>query len=231
MPTIHDTEFGDITIRRSVKAKQVRVKLTPAGKLQASLPAYMPLFLVKRLIASSRATLRDMLASHTKTQQYIQGTHIGDICTIVARDSSRQTTHIERHGNQLTVHVPKNRIITDSHVQNDLRTYLAKLLRQEAKKQLPKQLRHLADTYGFSYERVRFSHAAGRWGSCSSSGTISLNIALMKLPDALRRYVLVHELAHTKQMNHSKEFWRLVEQMDSQYKIHKAHLKNETPSI
>jgi len=73
--------------------------------------------------------------------------------------------------------------------------------------------------------RVTFRRAKTRWGSCSSTNNISLNIGLIMLPYNLIDYVIVHELAHIKHKNHSKEFWKLVEQFYPNYKLAKEELK------
>jgi predicted metal-dependent hydrolase len=104
-------------------------------------------------------------------------------------------------------------------------------LRAKAKRILPARLKELAERGGFSYEKVRFSHSSSRWGSCSSNGTVSLNIALMKLPAVLIDYVLIHELAHTRQMNHSAAFWQEVEKYDKNYKRHRKLLKMYSPNV
>lgn len=106
-----------------------------------------------------------------------------------------------------------------------------KLLTKKAKEYLPYRLEYFAKLYGYNYGRVRFSHASTRWGSCSSNGTISLNIGLMQVPEALRDYVLLHELAHLNHMDHSAEFWREVEEHDPQYKRHRKILKNYSPGV
>jgi len=81
------------------------------------------------------------------------------------------------------------------------------------------------------YSGVRFANQKGRWGSCSTAGVISLNVALMKLPEALIDYVLVHELAHTKHMNHSADFWDLVEQYYPEYRLARKELRDYSPYL
>lgn len=231
MSTIIDEEFGTITLRRSAKASHVRIRVAPDGRLRASLPLYAPLFLVKRLIKNSREQLRALLVEHHGEADFEAGMQIGKSHTLFVRPSSSSVASCKRHKLQIIVSLPDGKTLKDNDVARVIRDCVLEALRIEAKSYLPKRLAFLADQHGFTYERVRFSHASGRWGSCSSNGTISLNIALMKLPYELIDYVLVHELSHTVQMNHSQAFWELVESANPAYKQHRHLLKAESPSI
>lgn len=106
-----------------------------------------------------------------------------------------------------------------------------KLLMKKARGYLPYRLEYFAKLHGYHYERCRLSHAATRWGSCSSSGTISLNIGLMQVPEILRDYVILHELAHLHHMDHSDAFWAEVASHDPRYKEHRRKLKAFSPSV
>jgi predicted metal-dependent hydrolase len=231
MPTITDEEFGVITLRRSARASHVRIKVSPDGRLRASLPLYAPLFLVKRLLQSSRTELRAMLAEQHNETTYESGMTIGKSHSLTVRPTTSKTISAARHGQQIIVSLPAGLSLNDPQAARVVRDKVIEALRVEAKSYLPKRLAFLANKYGFFYEKVRFSHASGRWGSCSTNGTISLNIALMKLPFELIDYVIVHELSHTVQMNHSDAFWELVKAGDPDYKQHRRALKQENPSI
>ncbi|HET6747282.1 MAG TPA: SprT family zinc-dependent metalloprotease [Candidatus Saccharimonadales bacterium] len=227
---IIDEEFGTIPVRRSAKATNVRLRVAPDGGLRASLPLYAPLFLVKRLIKNSRHELRQLLEDHQKEVVFTDGMQIGKSHSLLVRATTGRFL-VARHGQQIIVHLPEGKQLNESTITKEIRSVVQQAMRLEAKSYLPKRLAFLADTHGFHYKKVRFSHASGRWGSCSSNGTISLNIALMKLPFELIDYVLIHELSHTIEMNHSESFWRLVEAGDPNYKSHRRLLKSETPSI
>jgi len=230
MPIIHDEEFGKITIRRSARASQVRLRVGPDGTLRASMPLYAPAFLVKRLIKSSRTELRDLLAQSAPTTVYEDGMRIGKSHSLTVR-STAGALQVKRSGQHIHVLLPETHTLANPEVIRAIRDVVQSALRVEAKSYLPKRLAFLAKQHGYSYTQVRFSHASGRWGSCNSEGTISLNIALMKLPFELIDYVLLHELAHTRHMNHSTDFWQLVSEADPSYKQHRALLKQETPTI
>lgn len=111
------------------------------------------------------------------------------------------------------------------------RDYQKKLLMKKAREYLPYRLEYYAKLYGYSYNKCRLTHANTRWGSCSSNRTISLNIGLMNVPEVLRDYVILHELAHLNHMDHSKSFWAEVEKHDPRYKNHEKKLKQFSPGL
>ena len=115
--------------------------------------------------------------------------------------------------------------------QQRARDYQKKLLMKKAREYLPYRLEYYAKLYGYKYDKCRLSHANTRWGSCSSNKTISLNIGLMKLPESLRDYVILHELAHLNHMDHSKAFWAEVGRHDKNYKMHEKRLKMFNPGV
>ncbi len=229
MPTITDEEFGKITVRRSARATQVRLRVAPDGTLRASMPVYAPLFLLKRLIKSSRAQLRQMIEQARPITAYYDGQQIGKSHTLIVHPAA--TLSITRKKQRIIVHLPPSKTLVDGDVVRAIRDASIAALRLEAKSYLPKRLKYLAAQHGFTYNTVRFSHASSRWGSCNSEGTISLNIALMKLPFEQIDYVLIHELSHTIEMNHSDRFWQIVSQADPNYRQHRTALKQEAPSI
>ncbi len=84
-------------------------------------------------------------------------------------------------------------------------------LRARAKRELPARLLELAALHGLIVSRISIRNQRWRWGSCSSRGHICLNWRLIQLPDAVRDYVLIHELMHLERLDHSRKFWKLVE--------------------
>ena len=86
-------------------------------------------------------------------------------------------------------------------------------LRKAAKGYLPGRLRELASLHGFSVNSVRIKHNVSNWGSCSVKGNINLNLNLMRLPQDLQDYVMLHELCHLRYMNHGAEFHALLESL------------------
>ncbi len=179
---LEDKEFGEVIVRKSPLAKNIKFSVSTSGRLQMSVPQYTSNFLVKRFLNLNRKNIREKLP-------------LKDPETQRARD------------------------------------YKKKLLAKQAREYLPYRLEYFAKLYGYNYDKCRLSHAGTRWGSCSSNRTISLNIGLMQVPEPLRDYVILHELAHLNHMDHSKAFWAEVGSHDKNYRAHEKRLKLFSPSV
>ena len=229
--SIVDKEFGEIKIRKNKLARSVKLSVGVDGNLRASIPYYSPEFAVRRLVNGSRDEIRKMLATHNAKNSYQDGDLIGKTHTLFLRKFSGEEIKISNEGNQILVQIPQELAFENQLVQSEIRKTVSKILRKQAKAYLPRRIDFLAEKYGFSFEKLRFSHTGTRWGSCSSSGTISLNIALMNLPHHLIDYVIIHELCHTRQMNHSSKFWQEVEKYCPDYKKYVQEIKQFSPTI
>lgn len=228
---IVDKEFGEIKIRKNKLARSVKLSVGVDGSLRASIPYYSPEFAVRRLVNGNRDEIRKMLATHNAKNSYQDGDLIGKTHTLFLRKFSGEEIKISNEGNQILVQIPQELAFESPLVQSEIRKTVSKILRKQAKAYLPRRIDFLAEKYGFSFEKLRFSHTGTRWGSCSSSGTISLNIALMNLPHHLIDYVIIHELCHARQMNHSSKFWQEVEKYCPNYKKYVQEIKQFSPSI
>ena len=112
-------------------------------------------------------------------------------------------------------------------VTGDLRACLEADLRALARAELVPRLHALAATHDLTVARVTIRNQRSRWGSCSRSGAIALNFRLVQMPPTVRDYVLLHELMHLKQPNHSRRFWRLVEDVCPDFRSAEHWLKAE----
>jgi len=95
----------------------------------------------------------------------------------------------------------------------DLRPALERHLRRLAVRELPPRVLELAAVHGLVVQRISVRNQRSRWGSCSRRGTLSLNWRLLQTPPFVRDYIILHELAHLREMNHSPRFWREVERL------------------
>lgn len=225
-----DEEFGRIPYKRVANSRYVRIRLGTDGTLRASLPLFAPIKSIGKLVDSSRTELRRLVGNRV-AHTYQDGQKIGHSHTLrFTPNRSHALKHVVK-GQVVHISYPQELDQASPSVQEVVREGVAKALRTESKAYLPRRLAFLAQQGDFNYERVRFAHQSGRWGSCSSSGTISLNIALMALPLELIDYVLIHELSHTRQMNHSDAFWNIVGTYYPNYKAARKSLKLHSPYL
>ena len=102
---------------------------------------------------------------------------------------------------------------------------LEAIYRKAAREYFPKRVSHYARMLGVTYGKISIRDQKTRWGSCSSEGNLSFNWRLILAPPDVLDYVVIHELCHRKEMNHSKEFWALVESLMPEYKERRKWLR------
>ena len=100
-------------------------------------------------------------------------------------------------------------------------------LAEQALAKIPARVRYFAGLLHVTYGRITIRNQKSKWGSCSSQGNLNFNCLLMLCPPEVLDYVVVHELCHRREMNHSPRFWAEVERIDPDYKAHRQWLKDE----
>jgi len=200
------------------------IRVKPYVGLEVVSPRRFPRSQVARILQQHHDWITQQLQRQAHT---LQPTVLPDTLTLPAIDA-HWTINYQQPANQPSAK-PSLQASTDNlHITTVTDAQAVSLLRgfirQTAQRELPPLLREIADEFDFNYRRVSIRSQKSRWGSCSSKGTISLNDQLLFMPADSVRYLMIHELCHTRQMNHSPRFWRLVSECCVDYRQHEQLL-------
>ena len=212
---INDSEFT-YQIRRSMKAKYLRLQINPLTGLEVVIPRGCKPKEAEEFIYKKK----DWILKHLK-DIYLEEelSYFGKKIEINQKYNLFFTRHkINLYQNILLIESP-------SGSSENINFIFNVWLKHRAKSYLPERIEILARKYNLAFRQVRIRNQKTRWGSCSSSGNISLNFRLMKYRKELIDYVIIHELCHLKEMNHSKRFWKQVEDIIPNYRALKHELK------
>lgn len=220
---------GRVTLAKRKGSRNLRITIRPDGSVRVGMPAWAPYEAGIRF-AKSRA---DWIAKHrpeTAKLLLSDGVRIGksyrlEFCSVPGLKSPRA----KLADNRIIVTTSNSSSIES--VQKAAVRASEKALRKDAEKLLGIRLEELAAAHGFKYRNLSIKKLKSRWGSCSSKQEISLNFYLIQLPWRLIDYVIIHELAHTRHMNHSREFWQEVERCVPDVKSRRASLKDFRPLL
>ena len=113
----------------------------------------------------------------------------------------------------------------ETETQEKFSTEDIKRLAKEALEVVPGKVAYYAQKINVTYGRITIRNQRSRWGSCSAKGNLNFNCLLMMAPEEVLDYVIVHELCHRKEMNHSEQFWKEVEKILPDYKKQRTWLK------
>ena len=209
---IEDEELGRLVVRVNQRAKSL-VFRTKSDAIYVSVPSGTTMKEIKQAVENLRGKL---LASRRRLNRplidlnYKIDTEFFKL-SLVSGDKEQFLAN-SRVG-FMQIICPPTADFTDENLQDWLRKVIEESMRRNAKSILPPRLERLSKQCGLSYTSVKINSSQGRWGSCSGRKDINLSYYLVLLPSHLIDYVLLHELCHTREMNHSERFWALLNQL------------------
>ena len=207
---IADKDLGEITIRYNKRAKRYSLSVKNR-KIIATIPKQGNEQTLFAFINEQRTKLLAILQKSTKLFLLDENTALQTLTfKLHVFRSQRLNFYATLKESTLHISCPENTDFNDNKIQQRLHLILKQALKKEALRILPARLETLAKQYLFQYNKVTIRDTKTRWGSCSSKKNISLSLSLMFLPAHLIDYVLLHELCHTIEMNHSHNFWTLM---------------------
>jgi hypothetical protein len=205
-------------VRASLRARRLTVRVLPGGHVEIVVPRGTRPRTIEQFVSRHRTWIERKLVLYRPLDT-------------AASDGLPDEVYFaasgQRHGLKFIESAKAPRLVTDgtslllhgSPARPALvRHLLQRFTMRAAHTTLAPWLAGLATTSGLRYERLQIRRQRTRWGSCSRSGTISLNACLLFQPPAVVNYLLIHELAHTQHMNHSRRFWKLVESLEPEWR-------------
>lgn len=209
-------------VRVSRRARRLSVRVYPGGRVEVVVPPGASPVSIERFVGTHRqwieervADLSTLPAAATVRPASIELSALGRRYLIEYRDQPGSTDariRVTLAGEGWLV--VSGRLDGEARIAKALRNWLLSVAQAE----LAKQLVLTGASCGLTFQRMQIRRQRTRWGSCSASGTISLNVCVLFQEPAVMRYLLVHELSHTRHMNHSRRFWALVESLEPEYR-------------
>ncbi len=221
------------TTKRSARAKNMRITIKSGGETVLTLPKRVPefignLFIRKNIDWIKRQQKKLATQNLEVLSDYTSDFRSGDkLCffdqnfyTIEEVKTNKKRQFYSEAGDNLILYVN-----TKTRGQ-ERRGLVTDFYRDKAHQYLTERSVYFAEALGVSFNQIRIKNTKSRWGSCSAKKNLNYNWRIMLAPKKVIDYLVVHEVCHLKQMNHSPKFWSLVEQLDPDFKVHKKWLKD-----
>ena len=214
-------------LRRSNRAKHIRIELRHDRSLLIVIPKNTREDQWLTFVLSKRSWIESSLKKISGQRPGQTNANIEFPNTIVLLCKQQQFEIVHKKGiqNRAVLTGESLRLtckrISDKQLFSNLRRWLI----EQAREEFAARLDVIANDTGLEWNRLSIRGQKTRWGSCSAKGNISLNFKMLFLPSELVNHVLLHELVHTREMNHSHRFWGLMKKYDPQCEQHRAELR------
>lgn len=202
---IEDSDLGYVSIRVNSRAKRIIARKRD-GRIYLTVPAHVTENDIRRALLQMKPRLSLLNGSARKKIDESFELHTFSFDVVVARNKLSKI-YLSLKDGVLQISVPQLVDIYQEAIQVQLRNLIESALRHEAKRIFPDYVKRLADLHGFRFSEVKINKSTSRWGSCSSGKGINLSYFCLLLPPHLMELIVLHELCHTREMNHSDRFW------------------------
>ena len=221
--------IGEVTLDKRRGTRSLRLSINAAGRVRVGLPYWSPYKTAINFAKSRKDWINEqqVLNRHSKLRN---GQKVGKDHTLYFSHDPHSPvvrTRIDKIGIYVTSPYDEQ----DEGVQAKARAASERALYNEAKVILPQRLKSLGALHSYSYKELKIRKLTTRWGSCSSHNVITLSYYLMQLPWELIDYVMLHELMHTKYLNHSPEFWQALEELVPSAKALQKTIRSYKPRV
>ncbi len=214
----------DYSLRVSRKAKYAKLRIKPYGGLEVVIPLRFPRKAVPGLLNQHTEWILRQLQ---KQQALIPAPDLPNEIYLAINDYRTEVVyHSQQHNGDHS-----NRLYISASDYQQSVSQLRRWIRQQAWVLLPAMLERVSQQTGLNYSKISIRSQKTRWGSCSTRGTISLNDQLLFVSRENAEYLMIHELCHTRHMNHSRQFWQLVEHYCADYRHHEKALNRAKGDI
>ncbi len=224
--------LGTVTLRRSRRARRFSMRVTMFDGVLVTVPWFASYASAMEAVERNRAWLLKEIHRASEQERHQFNTFSEGGCVtrshrLLVEQADTENTTIRVHSGIIAVHYPGTLNLASVTVRRAIQRGILEAYRIEAHAHLPQRVRELAAEHGFTYRRLFIKDLRSRWGSCSTVNNINLALQLMRLPDDLVDYVILHELVHTKVKNHGVNFWRLLDQVSGDAKGLDRRLRKE----
>ena len=210
---VHLAPVGDVRIVRHPRSARVRISVTPSGEVKVTIPMGASFSLGEKFLLEKREWLAEVLKKLEKRQSLAPQLIDGELFKtrnfayrVSAAPLDRLRIRLLNAEKTMLIEYPNLHELNSPVIKNGIRKLVDGGLRFEARRYLPQRTAQLAAELGYHINRVVVKNNKTNWGSCSGLKNINLNIHLMRLPDRLIDFIIVHELVHTVVPNHGPTF-------------------------
>jgi hypothetical protein len=214
--TIHIDGVGNILFRHSYRVRRLNISIRPFVGVRVSVPLGMSYINAVQFVTERKLWIVQHLNKIRKFEKL--QTHFDEISSYYTkhhklhlRTADRTNILVRISRGEINVVYPTELNPKSQEVQTAIRKGIEQALKIEAKQYLPDKVKLLADSFSFKYNKLSLKNIKSRCGSCSRKNNINLSIHLMRLPNHLIDYIILHELVLTVHHNHSAIFWNLLD--------------------